>query len=69
MNHLKENNETYLSHLKFAVCVGLSLMGRGIVFIMHGLIPMLTIPERLNIEATVRQLDKWNEHTKERMKL
>ena len=69
MNHLKENNETYFSHLKFASCVGLSLVGRGIIFIVHGLLPIIRIPKIFNLEATGKKLIEWNEYTKKRLTL
>ncbi len=60
MRHLKENNETYLSHLKFAATIGLTLMLRGGIFLVHGLLPVCNIPKNLNIEATRDKLDEWN---------
>jgi hypothetical protein len=66
--HLKDNNESYLSHLMFAGKVGLSLLLRGVVFVLHGLLPLWDIPARLNLENLRDKADKWNDHTKQRLK-
>ena len=62
MQHLKENNETYLSHLKFAATIGLTLMLRGGIFLVHGLLPVCEIPKKLNIEDTREKLEDWNRY-------
>jgi hypothetical protein len=67
LKHLKDNNESYLSHLMFAGKVGLSLLLRGAVFILHGLIPLWDIPARLNLENLRDKTDKWNKHTEQRL--
>ena len=67
MKHLRENNETYLSHMKFTGWVGLSLTLRGILFLLHGLFPMVEMPKKFNLESTVEKLSEWNEYAKERM--
>ena len=66
MKHLKENNETYLSHLKFATAIGLSLMLRAAVFVLHGILPMVPVPSSLNLEATNNKLAKWNAYAESR---
>tara|TARA_B100000287_G_scaffold278836_1_gene262762 strand:+ start:397 stop:612 length:216 start_codon:yes stop_codon:yes gene_type:complete len=66
--HLKDNNETYLSHLMFAGKIGLSLLLRGAVFVLHGLLPLWDIPARLNLENLRDKADKWNKHTEQRLK-
>ena len=66
MRHLKENNETYLSHLKFAATIGLTLMLRGGIFLVHGLLPVCEIPKKLNIEDTRDKLDMWNAYAEAR---
>ena len=68
LKHLKDNNETYLSHLMFAGKIGLSLLLRGAVFVLHGLLPLWDIPARLNLENLRDKTDKWNDHTKQRLK-
>ncbi len=66
MNHLKENNETYLSHLKFAATIGLSLMLRAVVFVLHGIFPMIPVPRKLNLEETMIKLTEWNAYAESR---
>jgi len=68
MRHLKDNNETYLGHLKFAGNIGLTLIIRGVVFVLHGLFPLSSIPKGLNIEDTGKKLLDWNAYTKARNK-
>jgi len=66
--HLKDNNETYLSHMLFAGKIGLSLLARGGVFLMHAFLPLHDIPARLNLEDLRHKADEWNEHTEQRLK-
>jgi hypothetical protein len=68
MKHLKENNETYVDHLKFAAGIGASFILRGMFFLVHGLCPIAQIPTRFNIEATAQKLQEWHEHTVTRLK-
>ena len=63
MGHLKKNNETYLSHLLFAGKVGLTLIFRGIVFLLHAIMPICEIPKFLNLESTGDKLHEWWEPT------
>jgi len=63
MNHFKKNNETYLSHLIFASKVGLVLIFRGIVFLLHAIFPMCCVPRKWNLENLIKKLQKWNKHT------
>jgi hypothetical protein len=64
MKHLKNNNETYFSHLLFASKVGLTLIFRGWLFIFHAIFPIGEILERWNLEDTLQKLQEWNEYTK-----
>lgn len=66
MKHLKVNNETYLSHLKFACNVGVTLITRGVIFVCHGLFPFCEVPKRFNLEETYNQLKEWNNHAEAR---
>jgi|TARA_E500000318_G_scaffold67980_2_gene62748 hypothetical protein len=66
IKHLKENNETYLSHLKFAGSLGLGFLYRAIFFLIHGFLPMVEIPKHLNLNATHRWLDKAKQHSEKR---
>jgi len=66
MKHLKENNETYLSHLLFAGKVGLTLVFRGIIFLLHAIIPICKIPTMWNLSNTSDKLHRWDEYTLKR---
>ena len=66
MEHLEKNNETYFSHLKFAATIGLTLLLRGGIFVLHGLFPICDIPKEFNLEDTRDKLNKWNDHADRR---
>ncbi len=66
MKHLKENNETYISHLKFAGSIGLGLIYRSVFFLIHGFLPIVPIPEKLNLSSTHQWLEKSNSYAKSR---
>jgi len=68
MNHLKQNNETYLSHLLFAGKVSLTLLFVGSVFLLHALFPICNIPKKWNLVSTNIKLYEWNEYTLKRNK-
>tara|TARA_R110000824_G_scaffold67377_2_gene174446 strand:+ start:4367 stop:4576 length:210 start_codon:yes stop_codon:yes gene_type:complete len=63
MGHLKNNNETYLSHLLFAGKIGLTLIFRGVIFILHAIFPFCKIPNFLNLKNTSDKLHGWNKYT------
>ena len=56
MKHLTDNNETYLTHLKFACSIGLGFFCRSVFFTVHGILPMIQIPKRFNLDATCELL-------------
>ena len=66
MKHLEENSETYFSHLKFAITVGLTLIFRGAIFVLHGLFPVCDVPKELNLENTRDKTSGWNDHAERR---
>ena len=68
MKHLKENSETYFSHFKFATKIGLTLLLRGGIFVLHGLFPVFDIPKRLNLNDTYSYLKECNEYAERRKK-
>jgi len=39
MKHLKENNETYLQHMKHAMGISLLLLGSGTKCLIHSIVP------------------------------
>jgi hypothetical protein len=68
VSHWAKNNETYFSHLKFACVVGLSLFLRGVVFFIHGVFPVFSVPKFLNLDATMNKTHEWLRYTEERKK-
>ena len=67
MKHLKNNNETYVSHFLFASKIGLTLIFRGLMFIFHAIFPIGDVPKQWNIETTLQKLQEWNEYTTRRL--
>jgi len=65
--HWSDNNETYVSHLRFATRIGIQLVVRGIVFVIHGILPFIPVPASLNLAATLQKVNEWNDHTIQRM--
>ena len=61
--HLKENNETYVSHLKFAWTVAFYMFMSCCFFLVHGIIPTIKIPKLFNLEAMSRKLRKWDAYS------
>ena len=66
MKHLKESNQSYIEHLMFASKVGLTLIFRGAVFLLHALAPVCRIPKKWNLENTSLTLFRWNEDLSKR---
>jgi hypothetical protein len=66
MKHLKENNETYLSHLKFAGAMGAHLLVRGVVFILHGIFPICEVPKSVDLKSTCELINEWNTYAVKR---
>ena len=69
MKHLRENNETYFGHLKFACTVGIQLFIRGIILILHGLLPVCEVPKSLDLNNTCELISKWNTYAKSRRRI
>ena len=68
MKHLKDNNETYFSHLKFASTIAATLFFRSFVFFFHAILPIYDIPKRWNIQKTKDDLNRWHAYTIQRMR-
>ena len=68
MRHLKENNETYFSHLKFAGTMGIHLLLRGVVFILHALFPICEVPKSLDLKSTCELFIEWHDYSQRRRK-
>tara|TARA_B100000287_G_scaffold91323_1_gene83601 strand:+ start:611 stop:838 length:228 start_codon:yes stop_codon:yes gene_type:complete len=58
--HLKERNVSYLSHLGFALEVGLVLSVASLVFVLHALLPFFSIPQKYNLESLALYLFEKN---------
>ena len=67
LNHLKNNNEDYLSHFVFAFKIGLFFFICGVAFIVHSVLPWLQLPKFLNLSSTAGRVRRWNDYTLERM--
>tara|TARA_B100000131_G_scaffold261887_1_gene258144 strand:+ start:154 stop:390 length:237 start_codon:yes stop_codon:yes gene_type:complete len=65
-SHLKRNNESYFSHLAFALSVGVRLGTVASLFIVHSVLPWLIIPKSLNLEATGNKIQTWNQYVDSR---
>ena len=68
LSHLRENSETYFSHLKFAISIGVSFIVRGIFFLVHGVCPFISVPASLNLSATKEKVETWNQYAESRKK-
>ena len=66
MKHLKENNETYFSHLRFAGTISLQLILRGVVLGFHGIFPICEVPKSVDLKNTCELINKWNTYAKDR---
>ena len=60
MKHLKENNETYLSHLKFAWTAACHMIISSCFFLIHGLLPLIPIPKQFNLNRMLQKVRKWD---------
>jgi hypothetical protein len=63
MKHLEENNETYLSHLKFAWTAGFYMFVSSCFFLVHGLIPLIPIPKLFNLSRMSQKVRKWDAYS------
>ena len=54
--------ETWGQHCYFAVGVGIRLIFTSLIFILHGIFPFISIPKWLNLEESIRFLEKENEY-------
>jgi len=68
VSHCSKNNETYFSHLLFATKIGATLTFRGMIFILHGFMPICRIPKRFNLEDTCDKIKNWNDYADSRMR-
>ena len=66
-SHLEDNNETYTSHFMFAGKIGVNLVFRGVLFLLHAVFPVCNIPKRWNLENTLEKLYNWNVYANKRL--
>lgn len=60
MKHLRDNNETYLSHLRFACRLGFHCIVAGVGFLIHGILPFVPpIPKHNLMMHRVRVNEAW----------
>jgi len=63
VKHLKNNNETYFSHLVFAWKVAFNMLSSFLCFAIHGLLPFIPIPKMFNLGAMTHKLKKWDAYS------
>jgi hypothetical protein len=63
MKHLKNNNETYLSHFIFAGRLGVTLMFRGFLFLLHAVFPFCELPKKWNLNDIQKKINKWHKYS------
>ena len=54
--------ETWGQHCYFAIGVGIRLIFTSLIFIVHGVFPFISIPKWLNLEESIKFLDKENKY-------
>ncbi len=50
--HLKERQVSYLDHARFALTISARLAISSIAFLIHAILPLIPVPQSLNLEAT-----------------
>ena len=68
MKHLCEQNETYFSHLKFAVVLSIGFGLRSFLFLVHAMLPCIPVPKLFNVDCTIKWLDEAKAHIDGRRK-
>ena len=53
-------DETWFQHCKFTLGVSLRLIFTSLIFIVHGIFPFIPIPKWLNLEESIRFLEREN---------
>ena len=64
MSHLKENNQSYLSHLKFAWKIAFYMLFSFCFLLFHGAVPFAPMPKIFTIENITRKMKKWDAYLK-----
>ena len=61
--HPSENAaKTWFGHLKFAWGIGFRLLLTSLVFLIHGLLPFIKIPAKINLTETALDLHREEEN-------
>ena len=58
--HPKTRNMTYLKHASFTVQISMRLLLSSCIFLVHGILPFVKIPDFLNLESTALHLFEKN---------
>ena len=61
--HPHSRGKTYWQHFKFAVKVGMTMLASSLFFFIHAIFPFISIPKKLNFDATIRRLVNWIHET------
>ncbi len=64
--HLRESNESYISHLKFAGGAGLCLLSSAVYYLVHSVFPFVPIPKGYCIETIKERSKEWHDHISNR---
>tara|TARA_Y100000114_G_C11706810_1_gene301380 strand:+ start:333 stop:554 length:222 start_codon:yes stop_codon:yes gene_type:complete len=64
VKHLKENNQTYVSHIKFAWRIALHMLVSSCFLLIHGLLPFVPIPKLFSLEGMTHKMKKWDNYVK-----
>ena len=64
LKHLKENNQSYLTHLKFAWTIAVHMLFSFCFLLVHGAVPFIPIPQLFTIEGISRKMRKWDAYLK-----
>ena len=54
-------DETWLQHCKFTMILACRLYVTSWIFVIHGIFPFIPIPKWLNLEESIRFLERENE--------
>jgi len=64
VSHLKENNQTYLNHLKFAWTIAFYMLFSFCFLLIHGAVPLIPTPQLFSIDTISRKMRKWDAYLK-----
>lgn len=64
LEHLKESNQTYLNHFKFAWIVAFNMLFSFCFLLVHGVLPFIPMPNLFSLETMTRKMKKWDAYLK-----